>query len=94
MTRNQPRAPLASPVDIPFADENLNESFDIQDGGSGTHVIISDVKMTIDNQEVILSPGADGSHGNPLVTARKPAASPSAYTEERHPKFRVLDNRK
>ena len=85
----QPRTTV-SPVDIPFADE-MNDSFDLQDGGSGgggTHVIIRDVKMTINDQEIVLN-RSDGLV-DPITAARIQTKPP--YIEERHPKFRVIDS--
>ena len=88
--KKQPRA-TASPVDIPFADD-MNDSFDIQDGG-GTHVIIRDVKMTIGDQEVVLNQ-SDSFTVDPISGSRIPSAKiqKKPYMEERHPKFRVIDS--
>ena len=69
----------------------MNDSFDLQDGGSGgggTHVIIRDVKMTINDQEIVLN-RSDGLV-NPITAARIQTKPP--YIEERHPKFRVIDS--
>ena len=89
--RKQPRTSV-SPVDIPFADE-INDSFDLQDGGhgggGGTHVIIRDVKMTINDQEIVLNRRSDGLM-DPITAARIQTKPP--YIEERHPKFRVIDS--
>ena len=84
----QPRTTV-SPIDIPFADE-MNDSFDLHDGGGGggTHVIIRDVKMTINDQEIVLN-RSDGLV-DPITAARIQTKPP--YIEERHPKFRVIDS--